>query len=137
MNNGMLNLADELKDLRLKKAELEANLKEINALVTETEEKLSEVMLNNETQSFNKNGTLFYLSNKVYASAKADKKPELYKQLKNNGFGSLVTETVNANSLAAFVKEQMEENNDELPNWLEDNINVFEKSTVRVRKTKI
>ena len=30
----------------------------------------------------------------------------------------------------------MEENNDELPNWLENNINVFEKSTVRVRKTK-
>ena len=98
MNTDMLQIADELKDLRLKKAELEANLKEINSLVAETEEKLSEAMINNETQSFNKNGTLYYLSNKVYASAKADKRQELYKLLKNNGFGSLVTETVNANS---------------------------------------
>ena len=31
MNTDMLKLADELKDLRLKKTELEANLKEINA----------------------------------------------------------------------------------------------------------
>ena len=43
-------------------------------------------------------------------------------------------ETVNANSLSAFVKEQISENGDELPDWLNGLVNVFEKTTVGVRK---
>jgi len=41
---------------------------------------------------------------------------------------------VNANSLSSFVKEQIEENNDTLPEWLDGLVNVYEKSTVSVRK---
>ena len=43
-------------------------------------------------------------------------------------------ETVNANSLSAFVKEQISENGDTLPDWLNGLVNVFEKTTVGVRK---
>lgn len=43
-------------------------------------------------------------------------------------------ETVNANSLSAFVKEQTAENGDALPDWLSGLVNVFEKTTVGVRK---
>lgn len=43
-------------------------------------------------------------------------------------------ETVNANSLSAFVKEQVAENGDMLPDWLDGLVNVFEKTTVGVRK---
>jgi len=50
------------------------------------------------------------------------------------GFGELIYETVNANSLSAFVKEQIAENGDELPDWLKGLVNVFEKTTVTVRK---
>jgi len=45
-----------------------------------------------------------------------------------------VYETVNANSLSAFVKEQITENGDTLPRWLDGLVNVFEKTTVNVRK---
>jgi len=38
------------------------------------------------------------------------------------------------NSLSAFVKEQILENEDLLPNWLEGKVNVFERTTVGVRK---
>ena len=59
----------------------------------------------------------------------------LFEELKNKGYGDLVYETVNSNSLSAFVKEQMAENNDTLPNWLIGLVRVFEKTTVTVRKT--
>jgi len=91
-------------------------------------------MAETETQSFSRAGTLFFLANTTRASAVADKKDELYGTLKNNGYGVLVYETVNANSLSATVKEMMSENNDLLPDWLEGLVNVFEKTSVGVRK---
>lgn len=60
----------------------------------------------------------------------------MYEALKNEGYGSLITETVNANSLSAFVKEQMADNDDILPDWLEGKVNVFDKVTVGIRKSK-
>lgn len=62
-------------------------------------------------------------------------KEELFDALRSKGFGELIYETVNANSLSAFVKEQIAENGgDELPDWLKGLVNVFEKTTVTVRK---
>lgn len=136
MENEMFKLADTLKELREAKKQAESEVKDINASIDETESKLSEMMVDSETQSFNRSGTLFYLNTKTYASAVADQKQELFDVLKENGFGSLVVETVNANSLAAFIKEQIAENEDLLPSWLEGKVNVFEKTAVGVRKAK-
>jgi hypothetical protein len=61
-------------------------------------------------------------------------KDELFAALRDEGFGDLIYETVNANSLSAFVKEQITENSDALPDWLDGLVNVFEKTTVGVRK---
>ncbi len=60
----------------------------------------------------------------------------MYEALKNEGYGSLITETVNVNSLSAFVKEQMADNDDQIPNWLEGKVNVFDKVTIGIRKSK-
>lgn len=54
--------------------------------------------------------------------------------LKSNGFGEIVTETVNANTLASFVKEQREINNDEIPEWISAVVSSFEKVSVGIRK---
>jgi hypothetical protein len=77
---------------------------------------------------------MFYLTGTTRASAVEGRKEELYLALKKAGFGDLVYETINANSLSAFVKEQMEENNDKLPGWLSGLVNVFEKTSVGMRK---
>ena len=61
-------------------------------------------------------------------------KEELFAALKENGYGSLVTETVNANTLASFCKEQLAAHEDELPAWLDHVVSTFEKVTVGVRK---
>ena len=129
----IFSLADRLKDLKQHKKELESEIKALNAQIDETETQLVELMIEEEMQNFTRNGQMFYLNTKVYASAVAERKAELYKWLKENGYGDLVYETVNANSLAAFVREQLEEA-DELPEGLAEMVNVFEKTTVGIRK---
>ena len=132
----MFELADRLKELRERKAELAEETKANNAEIEQAEYDLSQLMAQTETQSFQRAGTLFYLTTKTYASADKEHKDELFDALRNEGYGSLITETVNANSLSAFVKEQMSENDDVLPDWLEGKVNVFDKVTVALRKSK-
>ena len=132
----MFVLADKLKELPDRKSELEERAKANQAELEQVMLALSEQMAASETQSFSRSGLLFYLNSKTYAAAKAGQKFELFDALKKQGFGSLITETVNANSLSAFVREQIEEKEDTLPEWLEDKVNVFEKVSVGVRKAK-
>ena len=134
-NDRMFELADELKSLRDKKADLEAQVKDVNAKIDETDYRLSEIMAETETQNFTRAGTMFCLTTKTRASAAAGVKDELYSALREQGYGDLVYETVNANSLSAFVKEQIEGNGDALPGWLTGLVNVFDKTTVSVRKS--
>jgi hypothetical protein len=130
----MFELADQLKALRDRKHALEADVKQLNADIEDTDWHLSTLMAETETQNFTRAGTMFCLTTATRASAMADRKEDLYEILKERGYGSLVYETVNANSLSAFVKEQITENSDELPGWLSGLVNVQEHTTVGVRK---
>lgn len=47
------------------------------------------------------------LRSEMYASILADKKPQGYAWLEENGHGDLIKETVNASSLKALLKEQI------------------------------
>ena len=98
------------------------------------EQQLVQMMADTETQNFTRGGTMFFLTNKTRASAVAESKTKLYQVLKRKGYGDLVYETVNANSLSAFVSEQISENNEELPQWLNGLVNVYEQTKVSVRK---
>ena len=128
----MFEMADRLRGLRDEKAEMEKRLKEINGEIDETDFRLSELMAETETQNFTLAGMMFCLTSKTRAAA--GRKDELFAALRGEGFGDLVYETVNANSLSAFVKEQIEENGDVLPEWLNGLVNVFEKTSVSLRK---
>ena len=76
---------------------------------------------------------MFYLTSTTRASAIAGQKEALFDALRGAGYENLIQETVNANSLSAFVREQIAENSDALPGWLDGLVNVFEKTTVGVR----
>jgi hypothetical protein len=130
----MFELADKLKELRETKKYAESELKDINADIDKVDYELSELMAQTETQNFTRSGTMFCLTTATRASAKEGNKEELFEALREEGFGNLIYETVNANSLSAFVKEQIEENDDKLPEWLDGLVNVFEKTTVGVRR---
>jgi len=133
-DNTMFELAEQLRSLREQKKEAEQVVKQINEQIDETDYKLSELMAESETQNFTRSGMMFYLTTKTRASAVAGSKEELYSTLKEQGFGDLVYETVNANSLSTFVKEQIGENEDVLPDWLTGLVNVFDKTSVGVKK---
>ena len=130
----MFELADRLKALRDDKKEVEQRLKDVNAEIDEADAALAQIMTDTETQNFTRSGTLFCLTNTTRASAAADRKDDLFEALRSEGHGGLIYETVNANSLSAFVKEQITENDDALPDWLNGLVNVFEKTTVGIRK---
>ena len=127
-------LADQLRELKETKKYAEQELKEITEEIERVDAALAERMISTETQNFTRNGTMFCLTSATRASAAAGRKDELFAALREAGFGDLVYETVNANSLSAFVKEQIEANDDALPSWLNGLISVFDKTTVGVRK---
>lgn len=131
----MYKIAEQLKQLREEKKDAEQRVKDINAEIDKTEYALVQLMAETETQNFTRAGTMFSLTTKTRASAMAGRKDELYSALKENGFGDLVYETVNANSLSAFVKEQIAENQDTVPEWLNGLVNVYEQTSVSVRKS--
>ena len=133
-SNDLFALADELRELKETKKRLEDELKAVGLEFDRVDASLSQRMADTETQNFTRNGTMFCLTSTTRASAAAGRKDELFEALREAGYGDLVYETVNANSLSAFVKEQTMENGDALPQWLDGLVNVFEKTTVGVRK---
>lgn len=130
----MFELSDKLRGLREEKQCLDEQIKTLGTEIEETEYRLSEMMAESETQNFTRSGIMFYLITKTRASAVPGVKDALYTALKSKGFGDLVYETVNAISLSSFVKEQIEENGDALPEWLTGLVNVFDKTTVALKK---
>ena len=133
-NSVMFELAERLKTLKEEKKQKELELRNISDMLTEIEAALAEFMTLNEIPNFTHGDTSFSLRTSLKASAVSGKKEELYSSLKNAGYGDLVVETVNPSSLSAFVKEQISENENELPEWLDGLINIFEKNTVSTRK---
>ena len=133
-SNDLFVLADELRELKETKKRLEDELKAVGFDIERVDADLAKRMIDAETQNFTRNGTMFCLTSTTRASATAGRKEELFDALREAGYGDLVCETVNANSLSAFVKEQTTENGDTLPEWLTGLVTVFEKTTVGVRK---
>ena len=135
MDESLFVLADQLKAAKDRKKELDAETKANNAVIEELDMQLAEAMAEQEVDRFSRNGSLFYLNSRLFASPKAGEKDAMIAALKANGYGDLVAETVNANTLASFAKERIAESETgELPDWLDAVVTTFEKITVGVRK---
>ena len=133
-NTEIFEMADKLKAAKDRKKELDAEVKEVSAEIESLDMALSEAMAEAELDRFSRNGSTFYLNTRLFASPAAGRKEDMMQALKEQGFGSIVVETVNANTLSSFVKEQMAANDDEIPDWLSEVVSTFEKVTVGVRK---
>lgn len=133
-NNRIFELADTLKALKEQKKELDTQTKVIAAEIERIDLELSDAMAEAECERFSRNGSTFYLNSRLYASPVAGRKGEMIMALKANGYGDIVTETVNANTLASFVKEQTTLNDNVTPAWLIEVVNTFEKVSVGIRK---
>ena len=132
--DNIFSLADQLKELKERKKDLDTEVKALNAEIEKLDMELSDAMAEAECERFSRNGSTFYLNTRLFASPVAGRKDEMITALKDNGYGDIVTETVNANTLASFVKEQMSLNSDEVPTWLTDVVSTYEKVSVGIRK---
>ena len=129
----MLGLADKLRDLRDGKKELEDFTKEVNAAIETTEQALVGQMVAEEMQNFTRNGRQFILTTRIHANAKSGMMPIVCDWLKENDLGEMVEESVHAQTLQAWAKEIIEENG-ELPEGINELLNVYEKSGISIRK---
>lgn len=134
MNNNIFALADQLKELKDRKKELDTEAKTVGSEIDRIELELSDAMAEAECERFSRNGSTFYLNSRLFASPASGRKDDMILALKEHGFGDIVTETVNANTLASFIKEQMAVNADEVPAWLADVVSTYEKVSVGIRK---
>lgn len=134
-NSQIFSLADQLKAAKELKKEVDAQAKEIGAEIEKLDLALSDAMAEAECDRFSHNGSTFYLSNRLFVSPAAGCRDEMISALKAHGYADIVTETVNANTLASFIKEQIALNNDAIPNWLADVVNTYEKTSVGMRRS--
>lgn len=130
----MFKLASELEFLKEQKSILEDQLKEIKQKISQIEQALIEEMLKNEVQNFTNQEKQFILNVKSYYSVKAENKPKLFEWLKANGHEALIKEDINSQTLNAFGREISAENDDSLPEGLKNILNVYEKTSISMRK---
>ena len=133
-NVQILQMADQYRTMQEHKKELDARVKSLSEEIRKLDLALSDAMAEAELDRFSRNGTTFYLKSRLFAAPVAGKKEDMMRALKANGYGSIVTETVNANTLASFIKEQRELTGKEVPEWLGDTVNTFERISVGMCK---
>ena len=134
-NTQIFAMADRLKALQEEKKSLEANVKALGAEIVDLDNQLSDAMAEAELDRFSRGGCTFYLKSRLFASPAAGSKEEMMQALKDHGFGTLVVETVNVNTLASFLKEQREATGGNIPAWLEGIVNTYDKVSVGIRKS--
>ena len=132
-------LADRLRDLREQKDVQNQILKNLNTEINEAEYKLSEAMANAECPNFTRGGKQFILTTTTRWSPETERKDELYEALKANGYDHLFS--VNAQTLASFVREQVEETADDngethLPEWLAGLVKSYDNVGITIKVSK-
>ena len=134
-NAQIFAMADRLKALQEEKKALEASAKALGTEIAALDDRLSDTMAEAELDRFSRSGCTFYLKSRLFASPAAGRKEEMMQALKGHGFGTLVVETVNVNTLASCLKEQREATGEDIPAWLEGIVNTYDKVSVGIRKS--
>jgi hypothetical protein len=123
--NKRFELAEFLKELRDQKAELEAQVKGLNTEIESISAELIADLIENESTGFNHKGFNYSLVIKEYPAAEPERKDELYAVMKQRGFEDLFT--INTNTLSATVRDLKENNDGQMPEWLDGLIKIGEK----------
>jgi len=132
----LFEVADDLKASRDQKKKLEAEIGKLTRKIEALDLVLSNIMADAELDNFSRNGITYYLKSQLFASPRLGQREELMKALRDHGFGSLIIETVNAQTLASFCREQirLSGREEKLPEWLDEFVSTYEKISVGIRK---
>lgn len=130
----MLQKIDEYKALLDRKDELATLTKENNAAVEVCRNELADLMIAEECTKVSRSGFTYSLASKTRYSKKAGADEQLMEMLRAYGLGSLIKETVNANTLQGAMSELAAENDDQLPEEWSEVIREYSYMDVSKRK---
>jgi len=122
-------LVAEFADLTEKRRKLEAEVKRMATELAAREEKLVDEFAQAGIQNIKtKTGQTIYLNREVFAKLVGDQK-KAYTAFRRAGLGDFVKETLNANTLRAYVREMDEV----LPRGLQPYVDITEVYRMRMR----
>lgn len=130
--NELFELSDQYLEARNQKQICEDALKMASKACEELEIQLIQGMTDKELNNFNRNGVQFTLATREFLSSVPEKRDELYAKLKENGYEHLFT--INANTLSGTVRSLINDNEQQLPEWLDGLIQSYEKQSIRVKR---
>lgn len=130
--NRLKTLSNDLDDLRVRKAALEAELEEVNGVMKTLKQEMLIMMQNNGMELFRTPRGTFYTHTTTRARV-ADKE-KAFAWLRETGLGGLIQETVNANSLSADIRRMATDGLIALESLEANGISVYVDETVNIRK---
>lgn len=127
----LADLGKALEEEKAEKARLEKQLRDCKARIEQTEQQLIEQLTMAGLDSFTANNHKFTPTTTIYASCPEEDRPALFAVLREQGSGDLVKETINGNTLSAWVRDRLEHG---VP--IPPQIKTHPKTVVRVEKLK-
>jgi len=132
--NNMRELALERIELWGEKAKWEAELNATKEALKAVDEKLYQAMLDSDSTRCNFGGYNFILAPKARVNVSPENQEKLIAAFREQGFGGIVKESVNAQTLDAQVRRLLEENDGALPEWLESIVTLYTQRGISMRK---
>lgn len=132
MDDTISTLCEELHEAREAKRLLLAQVKEIEAAISQLKEDVTLAMMNQGLQQCETGGYLYTLKQRYRVERQCDGK-EFVRLFRENERSDLITEYVNASKLQSFVKNELQ-SHDELPAWLQGALLVEETNKLNIKK---
>jgi hypothetical protein len=133
MDKELFALAEEYRQKREIRDLTKEQLAELNEELRSAQIALTDAMAATECPSFTHSDKAYSLTCTTRWSADVERKSELYDALHAQGLEELFT--VNAQTLGSFVKEQIDEETGELPDWLTGLVRSYDDIGIQMRKS--
>ena len=134
----IVEMAQALREADLTVKETEKTLKEYKAVRDEMNRDLAAAMLEEEMQSVKTAGTNFFIQNQRFVNYDKTKEEDFFQALRSAGYGGIIQETINANTLKSTVTKEImsqdENGNDVLPEWADRFISIVNQPKIGMRK---
>jgi hypothetical protein len=130
----MIELAKELLKFNKAIKDTEEIVQYLKEKRDNIEKRLINEMVDDEVSNLSIDGQKIYLATRISVSPKSGRKDALFAALTDNGYADIIKPTINANTLTATVRELMEHNDNQIPEWLADKVSLYTVTNARIRK---
>ena len=117
MDRNLAEIGNELRNLKQRRKILKAVLDSLDVRIEQAEAQIEEQMSSAGIESFVADGAEYHVKETIYTSIVKEYLPDLITAAKANGCGDLVKTSINANSLSAYIRKYVKENDGLFPDW--------------------